>query len=770
MQGVVGKTHTEVERKLAEAGDDVEMFISPACRWRADSCIISDRIGVWEAPWTSSGVLVDAGTQTVMPELLQNTTVACMGPRIFKVSDRIEDEMRIMYRELQDAKRKAVLDVAAQAEAENIHTRTLTKEEWAVQVSQWTWEETQDFLVARGSKADLPEMVDQPTHFWQREQVPDNIRRMEATMAVASYAMRTGVDVPGARTASWIRPKQAAGSTSRDSPAGRAVSRSRSPRVSPTAVAVPTVVEVMAQAEAVRRQDDVVVESRAVTEADTASAAATNVAGFGTLWQTMDMGTGMQQASKDGAAAACATAAANSPGGFGPLWSEDTEDDGPAVVQTLAAHAAGSQSAGSVAGEVPSSRWTAGREDPEGPPSSAAPHVQDAAGGIAASPLEGEGRGAGVQGVREGEGDELSARALRVTRAAAEAVEQANASQVLVQVGVHEGAHSRLGGDSPKSEQATAVVPPASPHTRHYEEWDRTDKNEVSGTDGQVGDGTGSWASQEWDEDRSWWGGSVHTPRSKRQEQREASSAAWSGAGVGATAEGSPERVGRSRSPNAQKWQEAARGQVRGSAWEERNVANKAETHYGRKIMAIIRHGGSQDASGVRHYRGWLVQKCVPGLEDLVEHWVALQNLASVAGLPAKRKLLSYLVMHEETQNPKMRPVVRHVVLGEVRGDRTLRTFIGAYKTDYTCTAETIQDFRRPYVQMVDDNAYPKVRASFRLEQEDYLSVFDHLGRPETPWTPQFKTLPGGGSGQVAKVVYIHRDTGEVFEGRPPIC
>ena len=143
--------------------------------------------------------------------------------------------------------------------------------------------------------------------------------------------------------------------------------------------------------------------------------------------------------------------------------------------------------------------------------------------------------------------------------------------------------------------------------------------------------------------------------------------------------------------------------------------------------------------------------------------WPVLQG-------PAKRKLLSYLVMHEETQNPKMRPVVRHVVLGEVRGDRTFRTFIGAYKTDYTCTAETIQDFRRPYVQMVDDNAYPKVRASLRLEQEDYLNVFDHLGRPETPWTPQFKTLPGGGSGQVAKVVYIHRDTGEVFEGRPPIC
>ncbi len=85
----------------------------------------------------------------------------------------------------------------------------------------------------------------------------------------------------------------------------------------------------------------------------------------------------------------------------------------------------------------------------------------------------------------------------------------------------------------------------------------------------------------------------------------------------------------------------------------------------------------------MRRVTSRLLSQSTPGLEGLVERWATLAAASGAMATPGRVKLPTYLAFREESQREsKMQYAFRHVLLGEVREDRTLRILAGAYSHD----------------------------------------------------------------------------------------
>ncbi len=54
-----------------------------------------------------------------------------------------------------------------------------------------------------------------------------------------------------------------------------------------------------------------------------------------------------------------------------------------------------------------------------------------------------------------------------------------------------------------------------------------------------------------------------------------------------------------------------------------------------------------------------------------------------------------------------------------------------------------------------------------RVQVETFLAVAEHMGKPDTPWTPVLVTPEVGQ--EITEVDLANRNSGETMRGRPPI-
>ncbi len=108
--------------------------------------------------------------------------------------------------------------------------------------------------------------------------------------------------------------------------------------------------------------------------------------------------------------------------------------------------------------------------------------------------------------------------------------------------------------------------------------------------------------------------------------------------------------------------------------------------------MALVRHGGSPDKiTGDRPFLDMLVEKTVPGLRGKVPRWARLDDLAEAMGVSDTKRLLQFLVMHEDSNTQTwegMPPKVRHAVCLELVEGQEPSILVGAYSKDVSARSE----------------------------------------------------------------------------------
>ena len=151
--------------------------------------------------------------------------------------------------------------------------------------------------------------------------------------------------------------------------------------------------------------------------------------------------------------------------------------------------------------------------------------------------------------------------------------------------------------------------------------------------------------------------------------------------------------------------------------------------------MALVRHGGSPDKiTGHRPFLDMLVEKSVSGVRGKVPRWARLDDLAEAMGISDTKRLLQFLVTHEEANAQTwegMPPVVRHAVCLELVDGQEPTILVGAYTKDVSARDEEhAGEMRRPFAQMVQPMGHdvPGQDVTFRVASNAFLSLVDNLG------------------------------------------
>ena len=234
--------------------------------------------------------------------------------------------------------------------------------------------------------------------------------------------------------------------------------------------------------------------------------------------------------------------------------------------------------------------------------------------------------------------------------------------------------------------------------------------------------------------------------------------------------------------PSGAKWSAGSQGsspyQQQGKGQAHHTAAGSPVSSWSKTIMALVRHGGSPDkVTGARPFLDMLVEKTVPGLGHRVSRWARLEDLAEAMGVADTKRLLQFLVMHEDSAAESWEgkpPKVRHAVCLEMADGQEPTVLVGAYGKDISARREGhAGELRLPFVQMAQAKGQaPGQGVTFKVANNAFLQLVDNLA-PGAPLEPCFKFPEGECQEETPTVTVVFKNrhgTGSASSATPLVA